>query len=1178
MYRVLFLLPAFVMLQGAGTAQCVTSFPHNQPFTSGTEGTPGTLPTNWTNLSGDDLNWNVDRNGTNGSQLIGTGPFTDRTLNNTTNSALYMYVESAGAGNTPGKTAILESPCLNISSLGSPYLTFWYHMRGTQMGSLVVDVNANGMVTQNHWTMSGDQGLYWKQGWLNLAPWAGQTNLRIRFRAITGTGQLSDIAIDDVFVGNLTPVFGCNESTAANYSASVNVNNGTCSYSCPVGQKRVRIDIFHDSYQGETSWTLKNASTGATIASGTSSSSICVPQNTCMVFRINDTANDGIWHNSYGYGQYFVWLDGALVKQGGQFGSYEETTFNCAPGFACTTALPITLAPLTGTYPQTLATLTTDFLEQWYTFTPPQTGQYQISTCGPNSCDTRLWVYDMVCGSIILSDGVEGATFADDNDGGCGPQAVINGNMPASVPHRLRVGHNAAAGSCGSFVTFSIVYMGPAIGCMVPNACNYDPLATVPCTDCCMYYPNMDCPVGPDLRMSQSRLQSTLTLNTVTITDNCAPVEGCVRALGQRYVLRFATRIDNIGATDYYIGSPSSQPQMFSFNNCHGHAHYSGYADYILFDQAGNAIPVGFKNGFCVIDVGCYAGGTGQFGCSNMGISKNCYDEYGTGTTCNWIDITDVPNGTYTLVLRTNWQNAPDALGRYETTLTNNYAQVCISITRNAQNVPSFTQVANCPTWLDCTGQPYGDSRLDCNGVCNGTTKTGDLNNDAQRNQADAMEYVQRIMGDDISPTACNDLNDDDRITVTDAALMVNAYTQQLTHDGSNHVLHYHPWFDFPRGWLSIDEQADLSLGNLDPIAKTVDVLIRNPTARIMGYEFNMSGITIQSATNLAPNLAGDISINTTLGGTKVIGISYLDTSLVKNTGFVPLVRINYLTLTSATICISSIDDIVNKDANNVMTGIVNGCLSVPNTVAVRPQVWLEGPFEATQPPLMRDDLRVGGFLPSSEPYTGLGYAHMNGGGGEQIGQGVLAITGPNAIVDYVVVEARSSTPPHTVLATRTSLLQRDGDVVGMDGTSPVLLLVAPGNYRLAIRHRNHLGVMTGNALPLGTDPLTVDFRAAETATYGTGARKNEDGTWKLWAGNALRDNKLQYVGDGNDRDPILVVIGGNVPTATVSGYYLEDVNLSGVVKYTGNSNDRDPILVNIGGSVPTATRTEQLP
>lgn len=1177
------LLPALAgtVLAVFAHGQCITTYPHNQPFTSGTVGTPGTLPTNWANLTGDDLNWNVDNNGTNGSSTIATGPYTDHTFNSTTSNGKYMYVESSGASNTPSKTAILESPCFSLTGVSAPYLTFWYHMRGTNMGSLVVDVNANGTVTQNVWTVSGNQGLYWKQGWLNLAAYSTQTSLRIRFRAITGTGELSDIAIDDVFIGSLAPVFGCNETTASNYNASVNVNNGSCDYSCPSGQNRIRIDIFHDSYPGETSWTLKNGA-GTTLASGTTSTSLCVPSGTCLVFRINDSAGDGIWHNSYGYGQYFVWQDAALIKQGGVFGSFEETTFNCPPGFNCGLALPVTLAPLTGTYPQTLATFTTTALEQWYDFTPPQTGQYQITTCATNTCDTRLWLYDFACSSIVLSSGVEGATFADDNDGGCGMQAVVNANMPGGTLHHLRVGHNTATVGCGNAVTVRIIYNGPAVGCMNPASCNYDPLATVPCNNCCLPLGDPNCPEGPDLTMDQPRLQSTLTLQQVNITDNCAPAEGCVRALGQRYVLRFATRINNIGSMDYYIGNANTQPQMFSTNNCHGHAHYAGYADYLLFDQAGNAVPAGFKNGYCVIDVGCTPGHTGQFGCSNMGITAGCFDEYGTGTTCNWIDITDVANGTYTLVLRTNWQQAPDALGRHEVDYTNNFAQVCINITRNAQNVPSFTVVTNCPVWTDCLGQAYGDARLDCNGVCNGSTKRGDLNNDGNQTQPDAQEYVTRILGNDITPSNCNDLNDDDLVTVTDAGLMVDAYTQQAAHSSTGHMLHYHPWFDFPRGYLSTGDQVDLMLTNLDPINKTVDVLIRNPTARVLGYEFSVSGITIQSVQNLAPNLestpSDEIAVSSSLGGTKVIGLSYQDSTVVKNTDFAPLCRINYLTLTAGAICISSITDIVNKDGNNVLTSVVGGCLTVPNTVVVRPKLWLEGAYQASVPPLMRDDLRLAGLIPTTEPYTGLGFTHANGGGGEQTNATVLAVSGPDAIVDWVFIEGRSTIAPHAVMATRSALLQRDGDIVGIDGVSPVLLNLAAGSYHIAVRHRNHLGAMTAAPLSLGSIGTDVDFRDGSLATWGTEARKSDQGTHLLWAGNARTDTELRYVGANNDRDPILTVVGGTVPTSTVTGYYLEDTNLSGIVKYVGTGNDRDVILVNIGGSIPTNTRVQQLP
>ncbi len=1152
-------------------AQCVTTFPNNETFSGFTVGTPGTLVNNWANLTtGDDLDWWVDNNGT---PTLLTGPIGDHTSNNT--SGNYMYVEATGASNTPSKSAILQSPCFSIAALTSPYLTFWYHLQGTQQGTLYVDVNNNGTVTTNLWSATGNQGQYWKQGWLNLAPYAGATNLRIRFRAVTGSGEISDIGLDDVFVGNLTPVFGCNETTAANYSSTVNVNNGTCTYGCAAGQKRVRVDIVADSYPGEMSWTLKNGNTGATLASGTTQgTTLCVASSTCLVFRMMDSYGDGICCG-YGNGYYAVYFDGALVVEGGNYTTFQETSFNCAPGFSCASAIPVTLAALTGSYPQTLATFSTTFIEEWYNFTPPQSGQYKITTCGTNTCDTRLWVYDFACSSIVLSSGVEGATFADDNLGGCGTQAVITANMPGGTVHHLRVGDNA--GACGGTVTVSIVYLGPISGCMNTGSCNYNPLATIACTNCCIPFGDPNCPNGPDLVMNQAALTSSLNLSTQNITDACAPVEGCVRALGQRYVIRFTTRIDNIGNTDYYIGSPSSQPQMFSTNNCHGHAHYAGYADYLLFDQSNNAIPVGFKNGFCVIDVGCTPGHTGQYGCSNMGITAGCYDVYGSGTTCNWIDITDVADGTYTLVLRTNWQHIPDALGRPEMNYNNNFAQVCINITHNAQGVPSFTQVTPCNTWVDCMGQAYGDARLDCNGVCNGPTKRGDLNNDGNQTQPDAQEYVTRILGSDISTSACTDLNGDNTINVTDAALMANCYNQQGYHNATNHVLHYHPWCEFPRGYLSTLDQVDLQLANLDPINKTVDVMIRNPSCKVIGYEFIMGGITIQSAVNLAPNLVNEFSVNTSLGGTRVIGLSYIDTSLVKNTGFVPLCRITYLSLTDANICIADIVDIVNKDANNTLTTVVGPCLTVPNTITLRPKLWLDGAYDANTG-LMRDNLRTASLIPATEPYTTLGFTHASGGGGEQTSASVFAVTGNNAIVDWVMIEALSSSAPQTVLATRCALLQRDGDVVGVDGTSPVVFNIAAGSYHIAVRHRNHLGVMTASPVALNSTALDVDFRSAATTTWGTDARKSDLGTNLLWAGNARMDATLRYVGADNDRDPILTVVGGSVPTSTIAGYYLEDTNLSGVVKYTGSENDRDVILVNIGGAVPTNTRVQQLP
>jgi hypothetical protein len=236
--------------------------------------------------------------------------------------------------------------------------------------------------------------------------------------------------------------------------------------------------------------------------------------------------------------------------------------------------------------------------------------------------------------------------------------------------------------------------------------------------------------------------------------------------------------------------------------------------------------------------------------------------------------------------------------------------------------------------------------------------------------------------------------------------------------------------------------------------------------------------------------------------------------------------------------------------------------------------MWLEGPYEAGS---MRDDLRTNGLVPLGEPYTTMGFTQV-GGGGETTTMPVLNVTGSNAIVDWVLVELRSTADPTSIVATRCGLLQRDGDVVDIDGTSPLSFPVPSGNYRIAVRHRNHLGCMTANAVSLGGATTVVDFRSAGTATYGTEARTVISGAYALWAGNSVLDTELKYTGSLNDRDAILLRIGGSVATAIVTGYYPEDANLDGEVKYTGAASDRDIILVNIGGTVPTNIRYEQLP
>lgn len=230
---------------------------------------------------------------------------------------------------------------------------------------------------------------------------------------------------------------------------------------------------------------------------------------------------------------------------------------------------------------------------------------------------------------------------------------------------------------------------------------------------------------------------------------------------------------------------------------------------------------------------------------------------------------------------------------------------------------------------------------------------------------------------------------------------------------------------------------------------------------------------------------------------------------------------------------------------------------------------------------LMRDSLRTLQSFPYSEPFSAMGLLDLPYSGGVQIDPTVLQITGQNAIVDWILIKLRNDHDPTIVLAERSGLLQRDGDIVDMDGFSPLKFQMPTGNYRISVHHRNHLGAMTANGIPIivNVSSSTIDLSDPDLPMYGTDVRQLVGGKAMLWAGDVSGDGRVTYAGSENDRDPILFFIGSNVATDVVSGSYSsKDVNLDGQVKYAGTGNDRDIVLQTIGGMVPTEVREEQLP
>lgn len=224
---------------------------------------------------------------------------------------------------------------------------------------------------------------------------------------------------------------------------------------------------------------------------------------------------------------------------------------------------------------------------------------------------------------------------------------------------------------------------------------------------------------------------------------------------------------------------------------------------------------------------------------------------------------------------------------------------------------------------------------------------------------------------------------------------------------------------------------------------------------------------------------------------------------------------------------------------------------------------------------IMNSTLNDTGLIPFVEPYTGLGYGFI-GGGEEETTTSVFNVVGNNAIVDWVVLELRNPTNIYETIYSRAALIQADGDIVDVDGVSPVSVETNFSEYYVAVMHRNHLGVISAHWF--GTSEA-VDLTSNNDLYGGSSAAKLvAPNKYALWPGDINADTKVKYTGSGNDRDELLYFIGSTMPNNVVSGYLSADVNLDGVAKYTGAGNDRDVILQQVGGSTPNNVIGSELP
>ena len=263
---------------------------------------------------------------------------------------------------------------------------------------------------------------------------------------------------------------------------------------------------------------------------------------------------------------------------------------------------------------------------------------------------------------------------------------------------------------------------------------------------------------------------------------------------------------------------------------------------------------------------------------------------------------------------------------------------------------------------------------------------------------------------------------------------------------------------------------------------------------------------------------------------------------------------------------------------------------------------------------LMTDNLRALPFgssastanFPSTDPYRVAPYTtsftHLNNAGIETIPNsgviGAVAITG-DRIVDWVFLELRNlNNPPGHILQTRSALIQRDGDIVDVDGVSPVTFNnMADGNYLIAVRHRNHLGLGIDQTSPRALNEIkstafttnVIDFRNATDAqlhgtsvAFATAAHPVLGTANLLWGGNGNYNTATRASGPTPQNDYLFllsITLGGNVATIIPNIYSSADMNLDRQVRAGGPTAQNDYLLllsIVLGGDV-TKTINQQL-
>ncbi len=157
-------------------------------------GPPGAIDPCWERERGNEYRFSAETS----SPLFTSGPHQDHTSGN---GKFLMARRVFGIGFAPTLRAEVVSPLIDLSPLNIPELTFWYHLFGSDIDSLSVEV-FDGATWTTAWSIAGPQQTAktdpWQEAVVNISSYANDT-IKVRFRAyrLNPFSLNAGISIDD---------------------------------------------------------------------------------------------------------------------------------------------------------------------------------------------------------------------------------------------------------------------------------------------------------------------------------------------------------------------------------------------------------------------------------------------------------------------------------------------------------------------------------------------------------------------------------------------------------------------------------------------------------------------------------------------------------------------------------------------------------------------------------------------------------------------------------------------------------------------------------------------------------------------------------------------------------------------------------------------------------------------